>query len=302
VRYRVTARPVNWVPERQFIHGRIVAGEPIVGSEKSFRTLDHTAAETRFVVWNDTHENAETLAALAKLTAAQRPDFLVWNGDQTNDVHFDADISGQVITPGGVELAAEWPLAYARGNHDLRGPAARRIPDFTGTPDDRFYYAFRSGPLAVLVMDTGEDKPDSHPVFGGLAAFERFRERQTRWLESAVQEPWFRDASFRVLFCHIPFWWIRDRKDIDYWEYSKVCRDAWAPILAAAGVKLVISGHTHNDAWLPAGADQPLGQLIGGGPQPRHATFIAGTATHDRLKITMQRLSGEVLQELEFSA
>ena len=35
----------------------------------------------------------------------------------------------------------------------------------------QFYYAFRSGPLAALVMDTGEDKPDDSPHFGGMVAF-----------------------------------------------------------------------------------------------------------------------------------
>ena len=184
VRYRVTARAVSWQPVGRFIHGKIVAGETEVGAERNFRTLDPAADKTRFVVWNDTHENAATLKSLAELTAARQPDFLLWNGDQTNDIHHEAELSGQVLTPGGVELAAAWPLAFVRGNHDLRGPAARKLPGFTGTPDDRFFYAFRCGPLAALVMDTGEDKPDEHPNFAGLAAFARFRERQTQWLTS----------------------------------------------------------------------------------------------------------------------
>jgi hypothetical protein len=97
-----------------------------------------------------------------------------------------------------------------RGNHDVRGPAARHLPEFTGTPDDRFYYAFRSGPLAALVMDTGEDKPDDSQYFGGMAAFQRMQRQQTEWLKSTVKEPWFRNAPFKVLFCHIPLWFIRD--------------------------------------------------------------------------------------------
>ena len=71
-------------------------------------------------------------------------------------------------------------------------------------------------------------------------------------------------------------------------------------MLAEAGVKLVISGHTHDSAWLPAGANQPLGQLIGGGPHPRHATIIEGEATRDRLVLTMRKLDGGVLQKLDF--
>ncbi len=265
IRYRIAARSIHWKRVGIFVHGEIVAGEQATSGERQFRTLAPDAAETRFVVWNDTHENQATLAALAERTVGIAPDFLLWNGDQTNDVHDEAEIAGQVLTPGQQQIAANWPLAYVRGNHDLRGPAARHIAEFTGTPDDRFYYAFRSGPLAALVMDTGEDKPDDHPVFAGLAAFTPFRERQTRWLEETVQQPWFQQAPLRILFCHIPLWWVRDRRDIDYWEFSKVCRDAWVPILAKAGVQLVVSGHTHDHAWLPASAQQPLGQLVAEG-------------------------------------
>lgn len=302
VRYRVTAREVNWIPVKQFVHGTIVQGEAEAGEEHTFRTLDPAATETRFVVWNDTHENAATLESLAKLTAAAKPDFLLWNGDQTNDVHYEAEMGMQVLTPGGQELAANWPLAYVRGNHDLRGPAARHMPEFTGTPEDRFYYAFRSGPLAALVMDTGEDKPDDHPALGGLAAFAEFRQQQTEWLRQVVREPWFQEAPFRVLFCHLPLWWIRERRDIDYWEYSGPCRESWAPILAEAGVQLVVSGHTHNHAWMPAGDGQPLGQLIGGGPQPQYATFIEGHASRERLSIVVRSLVGTELHAIEWLA
>src|SRR6185503_9374510 len=123
------------------------------------------ADTTHFAVWNDTHENSETLQSLHRLTAALRPDFLLWNGDQSNDVHFERDMARQFLMPEGLRIAESRPLAYVRGNHDVRGPAAQSLADFTGTPDDRFYYGFRSGPLAALVMDTGEDKPDDSPYF-----------------------------------------------------------------------------------------------------------------------------------------
>jgi hypothetical protein len=252
-------------------------------------------------VWNDTHENEATLRALHQSTAAIEPDFLLWNGDQTNDVHFAKDMSGQFLAPLGLNIANRWPLAYVRGNHDVRGPAARHVPDFTGTPGDAFYYAFRSGPVAALVMDTGEDKADDHSYFGGLAAFQQLRERQARWLEGVVKQSWFRQAPFKILFCHLPLWWIRDRQDIEWWEFSKVSRDAWLPGLLKGGVSLVISGHTHSAQWMPASASQPLGQLVGGGPQPAGATLIQGTATAQTLNITMAKLDGTVLRNLEFS-
>ena len=303
VRYRITAHSVGWIRAREFVHGEISAGPPETSGVRTFRTLDPAAPTTTFAVWNDTHENAETLRSLHELTAAAKPDFLLWNGDQSNDLHFEKDLAGQFLTPAGLAIADRWPLAYVRGNHDVRGPAARHLPEFTGTPGNRFYYAFRSGPLAALVMDTGEDKPDDSTYFGGMAAFQRMQREQTEWLKSTVKEPWFREAPFKVLFCHIPLWFIRDIFPTHQrWEFNPVCREAWLPSLLDVGVKVVISGHTHNFVWMPAKDGQPIGPLIGGAPQPRHATFIHGSATRDKLTLKMTKLDGSVVADVSLNA
>ena len=288
---------------KQFYHGELKFGEPQVSAEYSFRTLDAAADTTTIAVWNDTHENSETLKALHDLTAALKPDVLLWNGDQSNDVHFEKDMAGQFLTPAGLSIAERWPLAYVRGNHDVRGPAARSLVGFTGTPDDRFYYGFRSGPLAALVMDTGEDKPDDSSVFGGMVAFQKMQERQAEWLDAIVKEAWFREAPHKVMFCHIPLWFTRDIFPTHQrWECHGFCRELWAPKLAEAGVKLVISGHTHDHRWMPAKEGQPIAQLIGGGPQPRSATFIQLTATRETLTAKMSQFDGSVVADVTMKA
>jgi hypothetical protein len=302
VRYRVVAKSAGWVKVRQFYHGELKTGAPQTSEERSFRTLDPAAESTKFVVWNDTHENDETLASLHAATLPLEPDFLLWNGDQSNDIHFERDMAGQFLTPSNLAIADRWPLAYVRGNHDVRGPAARSLPDFTGTPDDRFYYGFRSGPVAAVVLDTGEDKPDSSPYFGGLAAFEKMQRDQARWLREVVREPWFREAPHRVMFCHIPLWFRHARLPNNRFVGTRFCRDLWAPILEEAGVKLVISGHTHDFVWMPAGEGQPIAQLIGGGPQPKSATLIHIAATRAELKLKMTTLGGAVVAEATLGA
>lgn len=302
IRYRITARSVGWVQVREFYHGQIIPGDPQSTPGYSFRTLSPAADETQFVVWNDTHENSETLHALHKLTAAAKPDFLLWNGDQSNDIHFEEKMAGQYLMPEGLAIADRWPMAYVRGNHDVRGPAARSLSRFTGTPGDRYYYGFRSGPVAALVLDTGEDKPDENPLLGGITNFAAMRREQTAWLESAVKEPWFHEAPFRVLFCHIPLWWRGVETVGPAQVCSKPCRDAWSPILHEAGVHVVISGHTHDFAWMPANEGQPLNQLIGGGPKPEFATIIHGSATRDELRLMMKKLDGTVVADVMLNA
>lgn len=294
IRYRIVARSIQFKTDYN-----ILQGEPETSATRTFRTLNPQAATTKFVVWNDTHENQQTTRQLQALTDAFQPDFLFWNGDQTNNVHDAVKMREQFLSPGGLDISSRWPLGYLRGNHELRGPGARQVKDFTGTPADQFYYGFRSGPVAILAMDTGEDKPDDRAVFAGLASFEVMRQRQRAWLAQVIKEPWFTSARYRLLFCHIPLWWYETPADADFWYFSPVCRDAWLPLLQQAGIQLVISGHTHRATWLPSSSDQPIGQLIGGGPKPEAATIIEGMANETGLTLTSKSLAGKILHRVE---
>lgn len=300
IRYRVVAHTIGWVKVRQFYHGEMRAGKPQTTDAREFRSLNPNADVTSFVVWNDTHENDKTVAALHKQTAALKPDFLLWNGDQSNDVHFEQDMAGQFIAPQGLAIASEWPLAYVRGNHECRGPAAWSLPEFTGSPNNEFYYGFRSGPVAALVLDTGEDKHDSSRFFGGTAAYAKFQEAQAKWLQEVVKEDWFVTAPHKVLFCHIPLWFKHPR--YGSFDGHKLCRELWAPTLIDAGISLVISGHTHSHLWMPASDDQPIAQLVGGGPNPAGATLIHATADNNELRLRVLKLDGTAATDIRLPA
>ena len=293
LRYRVTVCSVNYQSAY-----KIQRGVEVTSSVYSIHCLDPSKKTTQFVIWNDTHENAKTIGALHEKTTQLRPDFLLWNGDQTNDVYALEKMVNQYVSPAGFGIATNYPLAFLRGNHDVRGPAARHLEQFTHCPGEDFTHAFRSGPVACLTMDTGEDKPDSHPVFQGMVHFDAMRERQTRWLAKIIEQPWFRSAPYKLLFCHIPLWWTENDPSPDYYNCHQPCRDAWVELLRKAGVQMVISGHIHEPAYLPSGPKQPIAQLIGGGPQPERATIIHAVADEKRLSIGMSRLDGTVLHQI----
>jgi len=302
VTYRFVGHTIGWVKEKQFYHGVLKAGQPQTSAEHRFRTLDPTAESTKFAVWNDTHENPQTLKALYELTEPLHPDFMLWNGDQSNDVHFERDMAGQFLNPAGLAVADRWPMAYVRGNHELRGPAAMALPKFTGSPGDRYYYCFRSGPLAALVMDTGDDAPDNDPFYCGMAAYEAMQEEQAEWLKSVVKEPSFQEAPHKVLFCHLPLWFEHPKLPNNRFKGHLHCRKLWLPTLLEAGVKVVVSGHTHDYVWMPAKEGQPLAQLVGGAPNPKYGTFIQGTATREVLKLKMTKLDGTVISDVSLPA
>lgn len=293
--YRVTASTATYKNAYQ-----ITRGTPQTSETYTFTTLDPQKKETQFVMWNDTHETVDTIQALHELTMKAKPDFLLWNGDQTNDVYDVDKMANQYISPQNLPIASHYPLAYQRGNHDLRGPAARWVERFTHAPGEDYTYSFRSGPVACLAMDTGEDKPDDHPVFAGMINCETMRARQTIWLEKAIQEPWFKSAPYKILFCHIPLWW-EDNTDRGYFWDHKACREAWLDLLVKGGVQLVVSGHIHQTSHMPVTKDRPIIQLVGGGPKKEAATITHFAATEKSLTVTMKKLNGDVVHQLNIA-
>lgn len=268
---------------------------------REFRTLDATAKETRFAVWNDTHLNEKTLTGLHAVTPSA--DFLIWNGDICNDWHKEELLIPALLHPAGTDFTAQRPLAFVWGNHDLRGNYGFRLQDYVATPQGRSYLAFRSGPVAVVCLNTGEDKPDAHPSFKGRVSCEPLRQEQAAWLKHHVlATPELRDAPYRVVFCHIPLRWKDESEAFnrEYDHFSKRSRDLWHDALVEWGAQVVISGHTHQRHWMEATRDFPYAQLIGGGPKPEVATFLTGEANAERLQLTLHALDQTVLLEQSF--
>lgn len=253
-------------PESSAI-GREVAAGPVY----ELTLADPSARETQFAIWNDTHDHPDTLARLGELTRSEPTDFLLWNGDVSNNINTEAMIPGLYLQPrGGVDLAKGPAILFNRGNHDVRGAAAHCLPGYVDYPGGKPYYSFRAGPIGAIVLDTGEDKPDDHPSFLGLVNFAALIAEQARWLDDEIEKPHLKDAPYRVVFSHIPLRW-RDESPQDYAgkgfdRYSRRGRDAWQPALVRWGAQMIVSGHTHQPHHMEATSEFPYEQLIGGGP------------------------------------
>ncbi len=279
-------------------------GAPLkeAGPWKKFRTLDPHGATTSFVVWNDTHQWADTLKQLHEATPPA--DFLIWNGDTCNNWDQEDWLTPTLLYPGGQDLSAGRPLFVNWGNHDVRGKWAFKMPAWIATPDGRPYHAFRSGPVACICLHTGEDKPDDHPSFGGRVAFDALRREQAEWLVEATARPEIRDAPYHVVFCHLPLRWkVEQEVAYDqggYDAFSRRSRDAWHDALVKWRTHVIISGHTHQPAFLPATAEFPYAQLVGGGPTPAQATYITGTADATALRLAANNLAGKVIVAATF--
>ena len=262
-------------------------GEPIVSEAHSFTTLGAGAA-AHFCVINDTHAKWEPFEMVVAKAKSLAPSAIVWNGDATNTTQ-DKRTAAEIFLDPPIatkDWSSDIPVCFESGNHDFRGswiskkeevmfarhPAERRGDQW----DLKWNFAVRLGDLAMIGMDTGEDKPDGHPKWFGLANFEPYRKAQAKWLEEALMRPDIAQAKFKVLFCHIPLFAAKDHPDYphdgvkidpnDYAYWSRECHDLWAPILEKAGVQLVIAAHKHRFRYDAPTKDRKWAQIVGGGP------------------------------------
>lgn len=298
--YRVVAQPLQY--ETAY---KLHRGEAVAGPTQSLTLPDPAAPHARVAVINDTHEHGKTVDALIERIEEVQPDVLVWNGDTCVSA-FDApaDVPRVLLTPRWATCRS---LLFVPGNHDVRGASARELSRcLAAGPDASLPYnvARRHGPLALLTLDTGEDKPDGHPVFAGTAAYEPYRLRQAAWLREALQRPDIASAPFKVIFCHIPLQGLPGENDglslEGFAAWSGDGAQAWMPVLREAGVALVVSGHMH--AWR---VDEPTDgrpmQVVGGGPDLHDATLIVLDGDPQTLRVTIQDLSGRELAQRQLT-
>lgn len=243
--YRVVSTPVF----------EVTGYWPKTGIEKqseifSFTTFDPRKAIVKFASITDTHENLVRIDTLMRHLQNDTLDFLVQTGDAFNDIRSEAQVWEKWLTPliNG-KLHQSIPLILARGNHDVRGAFAREFVKFVPVEEGRYYFSRDAGPVHLLVMDSGEDKPDSTQVYAMLNRFEEYRNDELAWFKHhASTNARAKSAPFRIVVMHQPSWG---------WDWSSAASDAsrseWVKAANAAGVDLVIAGHDHDFSFTPAG-------------------------------------------------
>ena len=117
------------------------------------------------------------------------------------------------------------------------------FPSSTGTPS----YMFKHGPAAFLVLDCGEDKPDSDIEYGGTAAYDAYREQIAQWLKQTIASEEFKSAPVKIVLMHIPF-----EKGQGWWGNNELKR-LLLPLLNEADVDVMLSGHNHSYSYREAG-------------------------------------------------
>lgn len=219
-------------------------------SHKPFcvKTLDADKAATRFAVGNDFHEHGDVLRKLfdRETVNADNYDFVLFNGDMVTSIDSEEYLMEHVITPSVEAFAPDMPLFVARGNHENRGQWGTHYMDYFPSSTGAPYYTFRSGPAFCIVLDGGEDKPDSDIRNLELMVHDPYREQVAEWLKGVVASEEFRSAPVKIVFLHMP-------PSPKGWHGGAEIDRLYTPILNEAGIDVMFSAHIHRYKLWKAG-------------------------------------------------
>ncbi len=291
VRYRVAAKRVFGIYP---ICARF--GASMHDAAHTFHVPDPSASTVSFVVISDLHDCAKLLPQLAQVTDIKKRDFVVFNGDTFTHVNNEYQIISHLLRPASKLFAAEVPFVFVRGNHEARGAYARHLHEYISLPGGHPYLSsFRVGPASFLVVDTGEDKPDDHVEYFGLADFTAWRAEELQMLPSLVSTDLWKSSSFQLLLAHIP-------------GFSA---SGWNTQLNSAGIDLHIAGHFHGlETMPPPSSTNSLGsedrrfpiQVISGDARGGLDEYVVGivTVTPENIAVKSIDGNGKVLEQKTF--
>ena len=211
-------------------------------------TLDRSKSEVAFSVVNDMHEHDSILRVLYKDVKPGKYDFVCFNGDMTTSIDAESELMDHYLASSSELFASDTPLYVARGNHENRGTFAMEWMNYFPSSTGRPYFSFRQGPVYFIVLDSGEDKPDSDIRYYGLSTTDAYREQEARWLKGVVESEEYRSAPLHIVVLHM----IPGGKSS--WHGEQELRRLLVPILNEASVDIMLCGHYHRYQWIDDGS------------------------------------------------
>ena len=208
-------------------------------------------------------------------------DLLILNGDisSTSNTFEEMTLPLKIaseITKG------EFPCIISRGNHDLRGYCAEELSNYMPGDNGKSYYTFKVGCIWGVLVDTGEDKDDSCPAYGGTTCCHEFRLEQDEMIKNIIKnassEYEATDVKYKLVISHVPFTFKRNGEfDIErdiYSSWSKMLKENIKP-------DLMLSGHTHTACISKEGSEyddlgQPCTIIVG-------SNFLSDTSDPDNV-------------------
>lgn len=285
--YKVCSRDIT-----DFQPYKLTYGQTIESDTYTFTAPDPQAKEVSWLILNDIHDRPQSIPHLIGLHQQAPCDFVFFNGDMFDYQADEQQIIDHLLQPCGESFSTRTPFMYVRGNHETRGKYAREWQQYFHNPGAGNYFSFSWGPVHAIVLDTGEDKEDAHPVYAGIVDFDRYRAHQAKWLEKELQSPAFRKAKHKVVMMHIPHYHSGE------WHGPVHCRQLFGDLFNRHKIDMMICGHTHQyGVHAPVKGQHEYPLIIGGGPKDGKRTLIQMKATQKNLSLTMLGDDGQKVGE-----
>jgi len=277
---------INSVQILKYQAYKIYYGDTITSAPESFVTFPAKSETVSFTVINDVHENSGKLSTYLRKGDPSEQNFYVFNGDMVDYLQTTDQLFTGFIDTAVLHFASKKPFFYVRGNHETRGYVARELKSFFDYEADKFYFSFNYGPVHFTILDCGEDKPDNNRYFYGLADYDTYRKEELEWLRSEVATDAFRNAKHRIAIIHMPV--IKEEKQ---GHGMKSLADEFGPLLSDAGIDLMISAHTHKNAFYEAGKSGFRYPVL----VNSNNSFVEVSADSREINIVVKDLNGEII-------
>jgi len=291
-RYRIYSQEVLDHQSWEIIYGRVAATSVYGFRPLSFTTNDRNKPETSFIMINDIHGRAEDIPPMMKVSNYENTDLVIFNGDMLSQLRDEIGLFSGFMDASIDLFAKEKPMYYARGNHETRGSFATSFQHYFSPKEPHLYFLVRQGPVCFVILDTGEDKPDSDLEYSGITDYDNYRTEQAQWLAEAVKSRDYTEAKFRVVIAHMP-----PNPGRNLWHGQKEVLEKFVPVLNEANVDVMLCGHIHR--YLKTEPDAIIKFPI---ISNAHRTVLKGIAKNNQLEIVVRDLDGKVVERTILNA
>jgi endonuclease/exonuclease/phosphatase family metal-dependent hydrolase/predicted phosphodiesterase len=286
--YRVCSREITLYEAYKKEFGETACSEVYTFTVPSPTDNDFTA-----VIFNDLHKRKDIVDMFARQLEAIDYDFVFFNGDCVDDPKNEKEAVSFLSYMNEKVGAEKVPVFYTRGNHEIRNAYSIKLRELFDYVGDKPYGAFNWGDTRIVVLDCGEDKPDTTWVYYGLNDFDGFRKDQVDFLKKELNSKDFKKAAKKVLIHHIPVYGMREGG-------FNPCFDLWNGLLYKAPFDICLNGHTHRFTYHPKGtAGNNFPVVIGGGNRPEGATMMVLRKKGNRMNLQVLDVNGNEKLKLD---
>lgn len=288
-RYRAFVQEVIGHKGHRVIYGNYASTDVYKKAPLSFTTADYSADETSFAVLNDIHGKKEVLDKLVSSCDLDETDFFIFNGDMVSVFNEESHIFDGFMDTSVTLFASEIPMYYARGNHETRGAFATGFHKYFSQNEENLYFTFRQGPVFFVVLDTGEDKPDSDIEYSGITVYDEYRTEQAEWLQQVLDSDEYKNAPYKVVIAHIP---PVPNADEGWWHGTLEVENKFMPLLREAEPDLMLSGHLHEYIHQQADDKTPFPVIVNS-----NDTVLKAVAGPRGIEVEVIDVSGKVIDK-----